>query len=181
MFEAVRLFDSYLAAYPHELEKLAGVRDACIDFELRDRNRLPGHLTASALVLSADFQRVALVEHRKLGRLLQPGGHVDPDEFPLAAARREVAEEIGVTNVKVVKSPGGAEIPWEIDLHVIGARGGMPAHMHYDFRYVLVCAEEDVRLAANPDETRGAKWQPLWGLPRVTNLREIHDRLIASL
>ncbi len=40
--------------------------------------------------------RVLLHYHRKLGRWLPPGGHVEPNELPDDAALREVAEETGV-------------------------------------------------------------------------------------
>lgn len=39
---------------------------------------------------------VLLHFHRKLGRWLPPGGHIEPNELPDAAAIREVFEETGV-------------------------------------------------------------------------------------
>jgi 8-oxo-dGTP diphosphatase len=48
------------------------------------------HFTASGIVL-ADEQ-VLLVEHRKLGMWLYPGGHIEPDEDPVQAVLREGAE-----------------------------------------------------------------------------------------
>ena len=45
-----------------------------------DRRIPEGHLTGSALVVSAGADRVLLVHHRKLQRWLQPGGHADPGE-----------------------------------------------------------------------------------------------------
>ena len=66
----------------------------------------PGHLTCSACVLGDGGQRVLLVHHARLGRWLQPGGHVElGDESPLASARREVEEESGLAALEVV---GGA-------------------------------------------------------------------------
>jgi hypothetical protein len=56
----------------------------------------PGHVTASALVLAPDSVRVLTVHHRRLGRWLLPGGHVEPDDDTIAgSARREVIEEPG--------------------------------------------------------------------------------------
>ena len=37
-----------------------------------------------------------MIHHRKLGRWMPPGGHVDVDEFPCDAAVRETLEETGV-------------------------------------------------------------------------------------
>jgi 8-oxo-dGTP diphosphatase len=52
------------------------------------------HFTASAVILADD--QILLVHHRKLGLWLYPGGHVEPDEDPAQAVRREVREEVGL-------------------------------------------------------------------------------------
>src|SRR5688572_10919819 len=59
-----------------------------------DRTRYePGHLTASAFVLSKDG-RLLLIDHPKLKRWLQPGGHVEAGEKDLRqSAQRELLEE----------------------------------------------------------------------------------------
>jgi 8-oxo-dGTP pyrophosphatase MutT (NUDIX family) len=47
-------------------------------------------------VLVVHDDRVLMHWHRKLGRWLPPGGHVEPNELPDEAAVREVFEETGV-------------------------------------------------------------------------------------
>ena len=46
--------------------------DAC------DRSCVPGHLTASALVLDAAGERTLLTLHPRVGRWIQLGGHCEP-------------------------------------------------------------------------------------------------------
>ncbi len=48
------------------------------------------HYTVSAIALHND--RVLLIQHRKSGTVLPPGGHIDPGEDPVHALRREVRE-----------------------------------------------------------------------------------------
>jgi len=91
----------------------------------------PGHMTASAVVLSPDKTKTLLVFHERLDRWLQPGGHVEPDDIDLShTARREVLEEtgIGLERVRHVPLVG-------IDVHAIPAANGEPSHLHHDLTF----------------------------------------------
>jgi 8-oxo-dGTP pyrophosphatase MutT (NUDIX family) len=95
----------------------------------------PGHVTASAFVLSPDAGSLLLILHGKLHRWLQPGGHVDPDDLDvLAAARREVAEEVGLLEVPLSPLTSGIV---DVDVHVIPARKADPEHRHFDVRFLF--------------------------------------------
>ncbi len=118
----------------------------------------PGHFTASAFVLSPDATALLLIFHARLGRWLQPGGHFEPgDESVTAAARREVREETGLTDLdEPAAGAGGALL--DLDVHPIPAHGAEPAHEHFDVR-VLLCARS-ADIAPGPD-VGGARWVPL--------------------
>jgi 8-oxo-dGTP pyrophosphatase MutT (NUDIX family) len=91
----------------------------------------PGHLTASAVVWSVDGATVALVWHETLKRWLQPGGHVEASDADLeSAARREVEEEVGATDLVGLG-------PVDVDVHVIppNPRKNEPEHRHFDIRF----------------------------------------------
>ena len=55
--------------------------------------------------------RVLLVQHKKLGIWLNPGGHIEPNELPHKAAEREFFEETGlrVRAIDLVRLDGGEE------------------------------------------------------------------------
>jgi 8-oxo-dGTP pyrophosphatase MutT (NUDIX family) len=119
------------------------------------RHNPAGHLTASALVLDAGRRRFLLLHHRKLGRWLQPGGHLDQDPDLLSAARREVREETGLHGLL-----GGPEI-FDLDIHWIPERrraDGLvePRHRHFDVRFLLVCPRE--MALEGSDESRDLRW-----------------------
>ncbi len=48
----------------------------------------PGHFTASAFVVSVDGDSILLIHHAKLGRWLQPGGHIEVDDASIEGATR---------------------------------------------------------------------------------------------
>jgi 8-oxo-dGTP pyrophosphatase MutT (NUDIX family) len=95
---------------------------------------------------------VLLLHHRKLQRWLQPGGHADPGETTgEQVALREAREETGLA---VALHPS-APRPLDLDVHVIPARPGEPAHEHHDLRYLAV-AEGTLRPAQ--EEAADLRW-----------------------
>jgi 8-oxo-dGTP pyrophosphatase MutT (NUDIX family) len=109
------------------------------------RDEPAAHFTASALVVDAAGRRTCLVQHAKLGRLLQPGGHIETADASVEeAALREAREE---TALEVRLHPA-APRPFDLDIHPIPARGDEPGHLHLDVRYLLVGAGEPCEGAA---------------------------------
>ncbi len=114
----------------------------------------PGHVTASCFVLSPQRDALLLVLHGKLHRWLQPGGHVDSDDVDVvAAARREAAEEVGLTDLLQV----GTGL-FDVDVHKIPARATEPAHHHFDVRLLFVssCSQ-----AVAGSDAAAVRWVPL--------------------
>lgn len=126
-----------LAGYTAYNEHEDAYRQRVLEFvrEVPDaylRRHLAGHMTASALVINAERDAVLLLHHAKLDRWLQPGGHADGEEDLELVARTEVAEETGLTELSL----GQAGI-FDLDIHEIPARKEVPAHLHYDVRYLF--------------------------------------------
>ena len=159
--DLVDLIADHRPADAAEVADLAAVRRLvvlhCSDAPKRTHYD-PGHVTASAFVLSPDRSAVVLVHHAKLGIWVQPGGHLEPGDVSVeAAARREVAEEVGLTGLE----PLGLV---DVDVHEIPARGDEPAHLHHDLRFGFVSASWE--LAAG-DGVMEARWVPVGELGDV--------------
>jgi 8-oxo-dGTP pyrophosphatase MutT (NUDIX family) len=113
----------------------------------------PGHITASAFVLDPTGTSVLLILHSKLQRWLQPGGHVDPeDRDVLHAARREVLEEVGVSQLTQIGDL------LDLDVHDIPARKDQGAHAHFDLRFLFKAG--DLAFQAGSD-ANDARWVPI--------------------
>ena len=144
-----------LAAYQPPSAEQSQIRESMLQFVQDHPNCLArdnyyGHITASAWVIDADGSRALLTLHRKIGLWLQLGGHSEGDTDLLAAARREVQEESGLTDLMAV-IPG----VFDLDVHRIPAIGTEPAHYHFDVRFFLqlqhtqplIISEESIDLA----------------------------------
>jgi 8-oxo-dGTP pyrophosphatase MutT (NUDIX family) len=113
----------------------------------------PDHITGSAVVARPDGSAFLFVFHRRLGRWLQPGGHVEPgDASVLETALREAREESGVVSLE----PGLDGRILDCDVHPIPATASRPAHVHYDLRYLATTRDDP--FAAEPSEIEKVAW-----------------------
>ena len=117
-----------------------------------ERTLAVGHFTGSAWLVSADGARVLLTHHRKLNRWLQLGGHADGDGDLAAVALREAEEESGLARLTL---EGGI---FDLDRHLIPARGDEPAHWHYDVRFVVRATDENFSVS---DESHSLAWKSI--------------------
>lgn len=115
-----------------------------------ERTLLIGHITASAWLLNEKTEEVLLIHHKKLNKWLQPGGHCDGDENVFRVARKEVLEETGIQ-----VGPQKEKI-FDIDIHSIPERKGVPEHDHYDVRFKFVL-QDNIKPIQN-EESNALEW-----------------------
>lgn len=134
---------------------------------------VPGHFTASAFIVSPDADALLLIFHGKLKRWLQPGGHVDEaDTSILAAARREVREEVGLSDLPLL-----ADGIFDLDIHDIPALKSDPGHAHFDVRFAFRAPSLAFQAATDAEAGR---WVKLSELDEASSDRSVM-RAVAKL
>jgi len=121
----------------------------------------PDHLTASAIIFSADHRRVLLTLHRIIKRWLQTGGHCEPGDATLAeAALREGREESGIADLVI------DPVPVLLSRHEVPCGPLRPAH-HLDVQYVAVAPDGAQHVIS--DESDDLAWFGVDALPADTD------------
>jgi len=117
----------------------------------------PGHITASAVVLSADQRSVLLTLHPRIGRWVQLGGHCEPEDPTIAAAAlREATEESGIPGLFIDPSPV------HLDVHPLTCSLGLPTR-HFDIRFLALAPVGAV--PAISSESDDLRFWPVDALP----------------
>ena len=159
----LNILNEYLLLFPDEKQR----QQQLIEFlsnhttkDFTDWNNFDGHIVASGFVYSLEDEKFLVLYHNDLKMYLYPGGHVDDnDNSILSAAEREVKEETGLVDFKLLESTKNKMVPIDIDTHRIGynERLNLPEHFHFDFRYLFVIDKiSDIHI--DTEEMSDYKW-----------------------
>jgi hypothetical protein len=117
-----------------------------------ERSLAIGHFTGSCWLVNRDGTKFLLTLHKKIGRWLQLGGHADGEHDLARVSLKEAQEESGLRNIELLSD----EI-FDIGIHLIAEHRGIPAHYHYDVRFLLKTTDNDVDIQIS-DESNDLKW-----------------------
>ena len=166
---------SYQKEYPEEKNTVSSmVAFIKSNSKCFDRNLSIGHMTGSAWLMDAKFEKTLLTHHRKLDRWLQPGGHADGDSDIAGVALREAREESGLQELELVH---GAI--FDIDIHLIPDGPTEKAHLHYDCRFLIRSVGKDQYVVS--EESKDLAWVYLKDLPKYTSDPSISRMALKSV
>ena len=116
-----------------------------------DRSNLKGHVTAGGLVVDGKGN-VLLNHHKKTGMWFQFGGHSDGDTNCINVARREISEEAGIFDCKLISNK-----IFDVDVQQIAysAKKNEPEHFHYDINFLFLAKDKNFRIS---NESTEIKW-----------------------
>lgn len=113
-----------------------------------ERTLTTGHFTGSCWLENYDGTKFLLTLHKKIGLWLQLGGHADGDSDIVRVALKEAHEESGLKHIELV-SPD----IFDVSVHLVGEYKGIPAHYHYDVRFLLRAADSREEITISEEST----------------------------
>lgn len=146
--------------------------------ELLTRENKVMHFTSSCWVMNPEKTKALMVHHNIYNAWSWMGGHADGCADLLAVAKKELAEESGVTDARLI-----SEIP--ITLEMIGVQSHekkgkyIAPHIHLNVTYLFE-VEEDVPLRIKEDENSGVMWRNIEDI-RTDNTEPHMNKLYRKL
>ena len=143
------------------------------------RNNEFGHFTASAWVVNKERTKVLMIYHNIYKSWAWTGGHADGESDLLSVAVREVKEETGVENVKVLDDD-------IFSLEIVCVNGHIKrgkyvsSHVHLNVTYLLE-VDENETLRIKEDENSGVKWVPIDEVEVTSNERWVKEKVYRKL
>lgn len=112
------------------------------------------HFTATTYIFHNN--KTLFLFHKKLQTWLPPGGHIEVNETPESCARREIFEEVGITELSFVDPPTVDIVDERVKTlrqpHFILAENIAIDHVHMDFiffaqvQHTTVNSSENLRM-----------------------------------
>lgn len=136
-------------------------RQLMLDFLKRnndalERSNTAGHFATSAWVVNKDRTKVLMIYHNIYNSWSWAGGHADGESDLLAVCRREIAEETGLYDMKLLSDGIFAINVLPVERHI---KKGNPvsAHLHLDVEYLFE-ADDSLPLKIKEDENSAVGW-----------------------
>ncbi len=142
--------------------------------------------TVSAFILHPTDAKIFLHKHLKLGKWLQPGGHVELTEDPWQALTHELEEEVGLdlSQCEILNQPDAPHIeedgfvnlpiPFYKFVHNFFPDG---SHKHIDDTYLLKSYTDDVQPAEGESQDFG--WFSIEEIRDFHTKSEIFDNTLS--
>ena len=152
--EQIASYDPFNELEERDKELILGFMDSHEDVFLR--SCLAAHMTASAWVTDSKRENILMAYHNIYNSWAWLGGHADGEEDLASVAVREVMEESGIKNVRLISEDIFSLESLTVDGHIKKGRY-VSSHLHLNVTY-LIEADETESLRIKKDENSAVAW-----------------------
>ena len=146
------------------------------------RNNKILHLTASAFAINKERNKFLMIYHNIYNSWAWTGGHADGERDLLKVSIKELKEETGVKNPKVLlDSPFSLEV-LSVNSHIKKGEY-ISSHLHLNLTYLIECSESEI-LKVKKDENKAVMWIPFKDIKKYCkeeHMLPIYHKLINKL
>ena len=143
------------------------------------RENKVGHFTASGWVVSPDRQKVLMVYHNIYDSWAWMGGHADGETDLRAVAEREIREESGIRDLRLLDEDIFSLEVLTVDGHEKKGKY-VSSHLHYNVTYLFE-ADTEQETALKPDENSGVRWIAVEDLGKMVSEPWFLERIYSKL
>lgn len=137
------------------------------------------HFTASSWVLNKEKTKVLMIYHNIYQSWAWTGGHADGESDLLQTAIRELKEEAGVQNVKILDDNIFSLEAICVNGHVKKGKY-VSSHVHLNLTYLLE-VDENEKLQIKEDENSNVKWISIEEISKKVNEKWIEENIYQKL
>lgn len=148
-----------------------------------ERENQVGHFTTSIWTVNKEHTKTLMGYHNIYDSWSWIGGHADGNENLAEVALRELQEETGVKNARLVSDEIFSIETLTVDGH---RKKGMyvPSHLHFNITYFAEAEESEI-LVVNEDENQAVKWWTLEEALKVSTepwmVEHVYKKLIEKI
>ena len=140
------------------------------------------HFTASIWAVNKDRTKTLMAYHNLYDSWAWTGGHADGEENLKEVALRELQEETGVKNIKLVTENILALDVLHVERHIKKGKF-VPSHLHLNLTYLIEVDEND-ELKIKEDENQGVKWfliDEIFNVVKEEGMKKVYSKLIEKV
>lgn len=146
------------------------------------RDNEVAHFTTSAWIVNKDRNKVLMIHHNIYNTWAWIGGHADGDKDLYHVILKEIEEESGLIDVKLLYPDIYGLNIITVEHHIRKGKY-VPSHVHFDIEFLFE-ADENLDIRIQEDENSGVEWIPFSDIDSKVEeekLKPIYKRLINKL
>lgn len=143
------------------------------------RENLTAHVTVSVWTVNKERTKTLMVYHNLYDSWSWVGGHADGDSDLRKVALKELQEETGIKNAKLVSEDIFSLEILTVDGHEKRGRY-VPSHLHLNLTF-LAEAEEKEKLIIREEENKDVRWWKLEEALEVSSEKWMIERIYKKL